>query len=207
MSESETLMTSEATTTPEGEAVDNAAMTEAPAESVAAEQQPSVERTEAQAEGEIQKPEGAPEQYEFEMSDLTVDSETLDSFKNVAKELDLPQDKAQALLSKMAPAMQARQQALLDQARESWSDAARSDKEFGGDKLGENLSVAKKAIDAFGTPELKTLLNESGLGNHPEVIRAFYRAGKAISEDGFVRGQGGSDATSDPAKRLFPNQA
>jgi hypothetical protein len=59
-------------------------------------------------------------------------------------------------------------------------------------------------MDAFATPELRTLLNESGLGNHPEIIRAFYRAGKAISEDGFVAG--GHKATDKgDAKRLYPN--
>jgi hypothetical protein len=52
--------------------------------------------------------------------------------------------------------------------------------------LAENLSVAKKALDAFGSPELRVLLEQSGLGNNPEVIRFMFRAGKAISEDSFV---------------------
>ena len=68
---------------------------------------------------------------------------------------------------------------------------AGQDKEFGGPALAENLSVAKKALDAFGTAELRTLLNESGLGNHPEIVRLFFRAGKAISEDRVVTGSTG----------------
>jgi hypothetical protein len=207
----ETLVTSEAATTTEGEAVESAV-----SDTASANQQSSVDDTQAEvdAQGEVTeesseeaKPDGAPEQYEFELADLKVDPDSIDAFKEVARELDLSQDKAQALLSKMVPAMQTRQQALLSQARDNWATASKGDQEFGGDKLNENLAVAKKAMDAFGTPELTKLLNESGLGNHPEVIRVFFRAGKAISEDGFVRGQGSSDATSDPAKRLFPNQA
>jgi hypothetical protein len=70
-------------------------------------------------------------------------------------------------------------------------EASKQDKEFGGPALAENLSVAKKALDAFGTAELRTLLNESGLGNHPEIVRLFFRAGKAISEDRVVTGSTG----------------
>jgi len=206
----ETLMTSEAATTTEGEAVEVAT------EQSVAEQQPSADDTQAEVDtqgavtkevSEESKPDGAPEQYEFELGDLTVDTDSLEAFKEVAKELDLSQDKAQAMLLKMAPAMQQRQAELIANAQKHWAESSKSDKEFGGEKLDENLSIAKKALDSFGTPELTALLNESGLGNHPEVIRVFYRAGKAISEDGFVRGQGGVGASVDPAKRLFPNQA
>jgi hypothetical protein len=54
--------------------------------------------------------------------------------------------------------------------------------------LPENLAAAKMALDTFGTPELRTLLIETGLGDHPEMIRAFVRAGKAISEDTLAMG-------------------
>ena len=37
-------------------------------------------------------------------------------------------------------------------------------------------------LDQLGTPELQTLLNESGLGNHPEVIRLLYKAARALGD-------------------------
>mgnify|MGYP000700477353 CR=1 FL=1 len=68
-------------------------------------------------------------------------------------------------------------------------------------------AVAKKALDTFGTPEFRTLLNESGLGNHPEMIRMMFRAGKAISEDKFVpAGSGSPKGAKDAANALYPNQ-
>jgi hypothetical protein len=75
---------------------------------------------------------------------------------------------------------------------------------IGGDKLAENLGIARKALDQFGTPELKDVLNMTGFGNHPAVIRAFYKIGKAISEDKFVKGSTPSAAATDIAKRMFP---
>jgi len=98
----------------------------------------------------------------------------------------------------MGPQLASRQESQIKAIRNQWVEASTTDKEFGGEKLTENLSVAKKALDAFGSPELRTLLNESGLGNHPEIIRILYRAGKAISEDQMVSGNKGTAKPAGP---------
>lgn len=159
----------------------------------------------AKTEGEQGKPEGAPEKYEFKAAEgVTFDDTVLGAYSEVAKDLNLPQDAAQKVLDKVAPVIQARQAEQIAAVRTAWAESAQTDKEFGGEKLTENLTVAKKALDTFGSPELKKLLNESGLGNNPEVIRAFYRAGKAISEDKFVGGKA-TPADANDARSLYPN--
>ena len=145
------------------------------------------------------KSDGAPEKYEFKAPEgREFDAEVVKNFSEVAKDLNLTQEAAQKLLDKMAPIVEQRQIQQIEQVRSQWADASKNDKEFGGDKLVENLSVAKKALDQFGTPELRTLLNESGLGNHPDVIRFMYRAGKAISEDKYVGADIGKGGKSQP---------
>lgn len=222
----ETLMTETAANTTEGQAASQGAAGattagQPAAGGQAAQQQQATEgqttqsqpaegaKTEGEAgKAEAQKAQGAPEKYEFKaVEGAEVSTEALTEFSEVAKELNLPQDAAQKILDKMAPALARRQSEAIEGVKTQWAASARTDKEFGGDKLTENLAVAKKALDTFGTPELRTLLNESGLGNHPEVIRVLYRAGKAISEDGFVQGTRAAQNPGDPAKRLFPNQA
>lgn len=152
------------------------------------------------------KPAGAPEKYEFTTPEgHELDSEVLGQFSEAAKELDLSQDKAQLLLDKMAPAIAARQTQQIKAVQEQWANDARSDKEFGGDKLNENLSIAKKGLETYGTPELRTLLNDSGMGNHPEVIRFFVRVGKTISEDSVVPGSKAMNRAAGDPKRLYPN--
>ncbi len=159
----------------------------------------------AKTEGEQAKPEGAPEKYEFQAPEgQKFDDTVLGAYSEIAKELNLPQDAAQKVLDKVAPVIQARQAEQIEAVRTAWAESAKTDKEFGGDKLPENIATAKKALDTFGSPELKKLLNESGLGNNPEVIRAFYRAGKAISEDKFVGGKGAPPDAND-ARSLYPN--
>lgn len=160
-----------------------------------------------------EKPQEAPEKYEFKPPEgKQFDSELITQFSEVAKELNLSQDAAQKMLDKMAPAMEQRQAQQIQALKQGWAEAAMADKEFGGDKIAENLSVAKKALDQFGTSELRTLLEESGLGNHPEVIRFMFKAGKAISEDKYVgpsQGAGGKQPPKDfagLASALYSNQ-
>jgi len=148
-----------------------------------------------------------PEKYDLQIPDgVNMDSAGVDAFAEFARDAGLTQDKASALLSKMAPVMAQRQQQAIEAMHAEWAGQSKSDSEFGGDKLHENLAVAKRAMDKFGTPELTKLLNESGMGNHPEIIRAFYRAGKAISEDRFVSG-GQATAPADPSKRMYPTMS
>lgn len=142
---------------------------------------------------------------------VTLDPEAAGEFKNLAKELGLKQEGAQKIADigmKLSQKWEAKQVEKIQEMKNSWLESSKTDKEFGGDKLNENLAVAKKALDAFGTPELKTLLDQSGLGSHPEIVRAFYRAGKAISEDRFVPSNGSvtSTGSKDLSKTLYPNQ-
>ena len=128
-------------------------------------------------------------------------------FETAARELNLPQDAAQKLIDKMAPVMAKQQTAQLEQLRTDWASASTTDKEFGGDKLTENLGFARKAMDTFGTPELKTMLNDTGLGNHPDVVRFMVRAGKAISEDRIVTGGAPASANRSAAEVLYGGTA
>ena len=219
----DTMLTSEAATTSEGQAQAQAATsTQAEGQTAPAGEQAAQApaQGQAQAQGEQQAAQGqpaegqqgeqqaapkAPEKYEFKAGDgQTYDAEVMGAFADAARELDLSQDDAQKVLDKVAPVMAARQAQALEAMRNEWTETSRSDKEFGGDKLPENLAVAKKAMDQFGTPELRTLLNESGLGNHPEVIRLLYRAGKAISEDASVVTGGRSTPLASAAQRMYP---
>jgi hypothetical protein len=176
----------------------------------------------ASSEGDTAAPAGAPEKYEFKAPEnVTLDDAVIAEFSTVAKELDLPQDVAQKVIDKLAPKIAQQNAAAIESAMksasEAWEQATRTDKEVGGEKLDENLAVARKALDRFGTPELRKLLGAfdpkanpsgTGLGNHPEIIKAFLKAGRAISEDRFVPGgqQPPKVDNRNPAKALYPNQ-
>ncbi len=149
-----------------------------------------------------------PEKYEFKAPEGTeYDPEILEAFSGAARKGGLSQEAAQKLIEEMAPALAARQVDQVQAIHKEWLASSSSDKEFGGDKLQENLGVARKALDSFGTPELRTMLDETGLGNHPEVIRLLYRAGKAISEEKFVGGSARGTGAANPASVLYDKTA
>lgn len=124
------------------------------------------------------------------------------SFQEWARSNNLSQESAQAGLDLAVTMQKAQAQAYVDSIRaqvQQWATQAEKDGEFGGspERFAQSRAVARRALDQFGTPELKKMLMESGLGNHPEIIRAFYRAGQAISQDTFVPGPAGGPRKSD----------
>lgn len=167
--------------------------------------QKAADEAAAKAAEEAAKAAGAPEKYEaFAAPEGTaLDAAVMTEFETAARELNLPQDAAQKLIDKMAPVMAKQQTTQLEQLRTDWAAQSTSDKEFGGDKLPENLGFARKALDTFATPELKTILNDTGLGNHPELVRFMVRAGKAISEDRIVTGGAPASANRSAAEVLY----
>ena len=190
--------------------------TQQQAESVQ-EQQVSDETAVEDETSESETLEGAPETYEFntKISDDSseLDPEVVTAFGEVAKELDLPQDAAQKVLDKVAPVIQAKQAKVLEQVKTDWANDSQADKEFGGENLAENLEIAKKSLDAFGSDTLKSLLHETGFGNHPEIIRFMFKVGSAISEDSYVgNSEGAMSQGADPkdfnsiANALYSNQ-
>lgn len=161
-------------------------------------------------EGEQQKDAGeeakAPETYDLKAPEgIELEPAALEEFTAIAKELKLSGENAQKLAD-IAVKMQQRQAEKHVATVKEWADQSKTDKEFGGDAFGENVAVARKAIETFGSPELKSLLDATGMGNHPEVIRAFFKAGKAISEGKFVA-SGARTATpaQSTAKALYPD--
>lgn len=143
-------------------------------------------------EGEEEGNDGPPEEYaDFEVGENTIlDDEALAEFKGMAKELGLKQEQAQQMVSMAEKLSQKWAEGLQNhivETRTAWRDTVKTDKELGGDALPENLATAKSAIEAFGTPELKKMLDDTGVGDNPEFIRFALRVGKANREHDFVK--------------------
>lgn len=158
-----------------------------------------------------------PEAYELTAPEgLTIDADLLAEATPIFKEAGLSNDQAQAILpaakSLMEKTQQATVQSLIDggnQQRKVWLDAAKADEQIGGNKWDASLASSAKALDALGHPEgsdFRKALNETGFGNHPEMIRIFARLGEMVGEDGdFVRADAGAPVNVPAYKRLYPN--
>ncbi len=156
-------------------------------------------------------PQGAPESYaDFVVPQgMEVDTVLLEQATPIFKELGLSQIQSQRLVDMYATQQQASSQANSDsynQTVKDWVTEAKADNEIGGETFDANVGLAKRAIDSFGTPKLVQVLDQTGLGSHPEFIRLFTRIGKLIKEDdpGGGHGPTGDDLTG--AEILYPNE-
>jgi len=123
----------------------------------------------------------------FDLADFKLpegsDEQAVSEIVAWAKAQGFGQEQAQALLTREL-------EAAVDEKSnpENWVNQAREDKEIGGDNFKANIEIARQGVEHFSNPELKRFLTESGAGNHPEIIRVFYRIGKSLQSDNFING-------------------
>ena len=86
---------------------------------------------------------------------------------------------------------------------QDWEAASRADPEFGGEKLAENLAIANRVFEAYDPQGIiRGLLQETGYGNHPDLIRFMLAIGRDLSPDRMVSASGASGLD---ARAFFPN--
>ena len=176
----------------------------------------------AERDGEEFEGEGdhvVPEAYDLEApGGFSIDPQALAAATPVFKELGLSNEQANKLMpvaAKFAAGLSDKLNAqILSQVhadRKAWLDTAMADQEIGGANWKQTLAKGAFALDNLGFPKgspFRVLLDESGLGNHPEMIRAWAKVGRAIGEDGdFVRGAGNPRSRRDTAETLYPDDA
>lgn len=169
-----------------------------------------------------------PETYELKVTvqnaegkdeDVPIDAELLTKATPILKELGLTNDQANKVAA-LVPEIQSRivQQQADDFAalKADWAKEVQADKEIGGAKWKETEALAAKALDTFGAPSVKDkdgnetnpfrkVLNDSGFGNHPEVIRMFRNIGEKLGEGEFVRGGEVKAEKKDRVRTLYPD--
>lgn len=150
-----------------------------------------------------------PEKYEFTLPEgVELDSEILAEFEPLAKEFGLTKEQAQKLVDlqlKYSNKINGAQEDTWNTTVEQWRTDATNDKEFGGQRMDENLAMARDVLKKYGTPELTAALNVFGFGNHPELIRLLYRVAKATKEDNTVVSGGNPDKGRSFAQTIYSN--
>lgn len=153
---------------------------------------------------------GAPEKYEtFTVPEgIKLDEKAVEGFTALAKEMNLSQADAQKLVDFQTSGIKAAEEANLknfEQMQKDW--AAETRKALGAD-ADKQLAFAAVARDKFLSEGALKVLNDSGLANHPELIKSLISIGKAISEDTFVEGKGdkgGKNEGKTAAQIIYPN--
>jgi flagellar biosynthesis GTPase FlhF len=175
----------------------------AAAEKKAADEKASLEKK-ASDKKEAEK---KPDSYELKLPEGSKLSKAdADEIAAYAKEQGLSQEQAQKQLereSKLVEVGEARSLEKLKEATGQWLEAAKTDKEIGGEAFPKNAELAKRVVTRFGTAEFKAELERTGLGNHPELVRTFVRIGQAMSDDQFIMPGTQPNQQKDLATRFY----
>lgn len=153
----------------------------------------------------------APEKYEFALPEgYTLAEEEAGEFEAFARSKNLTNEEANTALALATKHVQKIQDQQMQQWRdgvEAWGNTIRADKDLGGDRLNASVAIAQKTVARFGSPELVAYLEETGLGNHPELFKLCHRVGMHISEGGLITGAGSGEGRRSTAEVLYGNTA
>lgn len=136
-----------------------------------------------------------PEKYEFTVPEgFELDKTLVDQFTPIAKEAKLDQPTAQKFVDMYAGIKKAENDAH-EKIRNDWKEATL--KEL-GTNAPEQLANVAKVRERLLSKEFNDIIENSGLGNHPAVVRDLIKLGKAISEDVSVHGSDKPAVTTGP---------
>lgn len=137
--------------------------------------------------------------------DVGICKEAQDAFLQLAAQLSLTEEQAQKLVDLESNFARIAAQTAAQNEHEKRAAWAQETKDFYGPKWEEEISLAVRAADEFGGKELRQLLEESGLGNHPVIVRTFNGIGKRISEDNCAGGLSNAQGDKTFAEALYGN--
>lgn len=147
----------------------------------------------------------APESYRLTVPEgMTVDQELLGAATPVLRELGLNDEQASKLAPLAAQVQERTISTLNDEyaaLRADWSRQTKADPHLGGERWPETQRMLSVALQAGGADsEFRKVMNQSGIGDHPAVIRVFRRLGEKIAA-----ANGGQAPRQSPSDVLYPN--
>lgn len=141
----------------------------------------------------------SPEKYDLsEIVPENYNPSIVDEFKKKAHETGMSQEGVKKM-AEWYKEVELRQHKAIKDARALQDDqnilALKT--EFGVN-FDNEVKNARKALDAYTDKSFRQYMDESGLGNHPALVKAFAKIGRELSEDRLVQ--------SDTAVRMMKNE-
>lgn len=122
---------------------------------------------------------------------VEVTDERREAWSQQFKELGLTRAQAKALVAMRTEEAAAELEAYsadVEKRQKEHLDAAKADKDIGGDKWDESVRLANLGLKTLGGSAIKELILNSGNGNNPEMIRELRRIGELVKDDSFEAG-------------------
>ena len=128
---------------------------------------------------------------EYKLSE-ELPAESAEWYKNTALKAGLTQEQAKAVADEYIMLERSKMEALEveDKLRsEEW--VGELQKEFGS-AFDKQVEMAKRGLKEFGGDEVVDILNRTGLGDNPSVVKMFAKIGRELLEDSIVHADKGT---------------
>lgn len=127
----------------------------------------------------------------------TLDEARWDRWRGHAHKLGLTPEQLSGLAT-----LEAEERAgALNGVRQEWGAGIDKLKaEWGPDLFAKKATLAARAVDRHMSPEGKAFLDASGLGDHPELLKAWASIGELLAEDGYIEGRVAGMPSPDAAR-------
>lgn len=137
----------------------------------------------------------APEKYNaFTLSEgRELDTKALELATPIFQKMGLSQEQAQEIVSIQDQVVAAQEKATADAVtaqNAAWDTEVKNDKTI-------DVSVAQEALAKLSDAETTKYLKDSGIGNHPGLLRIFTKVGAMLKEDGNIPGGTAGDTKAD----------
>lgn len=146
-----------------------------------------------------------PESYSFEAPPhySAADKEAV---TNISKELGLTSNEQAQKLIGVAERMQDASVTAHNNQVEAWDKDLRNDKDFGGANFDNNVQYSVAGLNHFDKDGvIGKMLQETGYGNNPDVVKFFNRIGKELGDDKLLSGSIGNHPAKALEDQLFVN--
>ncbi len=151
-----------------------------------------------------------PEKYDLKIPDGSpLGQAQLDKISQLAKEKGLSNEEAQALVDDKHAVVEdykRQQDESVQSVKDGWITSVKNDKEIGGENFNRSVELSKRVVEKFGSEKLVQELESTGLGNHPELVRAFSRIGKAMDADKWIPAGNPGAGKKSTAQKLYGSE-
>lgn len=167
-----------------------------------------------------QQQNNVPESYTFsdaEGNNLDLAPEDAEAFSKVFKDAGLSQEQANKLfnvymsdIKQLTEQIESERTAQTLEQKKSWMNEVKNDSEMGGQNFETTKANIKAVMNQYGSKELSSYLNESGLAYNPHFVRFISRIGASLGNDSnFINGKGSSqqlgESKAERVRRMYPN--
>lgn len=163
----------------------------------------------------------APDKYDVKLPDgSTLPATVLETVSTTARALGLSNENAQRLadlVNSEATAVAKRLQQdyspggkVFESQRQTWQDAALKASDIGNgspEVLQAHVARVTTLVQKYFPDDVRTLINDTGIGSHPGFFRGMAKLAEALKEDGWVKGPAFSGTRKSLAQRLYPEAA